>query len=420
MPSRSGRRPRRRGVLQLELRHDTRRIDGRFDRRIDGAGRRRGRGVPGRDRPGHRWKREAVHRDPPRPRVVRLRGRGVLLRRRRHRVRLGEPAEAGRGLVGQDRRARPPTRRAFWSRRPTDPSKFNGTVLVEWLNDTAGIDADPGLRLSGTLELLRSGFAYVGVSAQAAGGGRRRALDRSRVATPLVQVGPSSATGPCTIRATTTPTTSTRRPREHSGTRAPSTPRRPQGRAPHRRRRVAVRHSHGHVRRRDPARQQGVFDGFFIHSRFSGGALLNGFADAGVGAILAGPSPARIRGISTCRSSSSRPRRTSPAWPPGSPAWGSSVSRQPDTALLRTWEIAGTSHADQYLLDYEAGSGLGDSGAGDSGISTATALGCGTLNEGPAALGRGRCAQRPGDVDDGRPASAPAALRSSLPTRATR
>ncbi len=28
-------------------------------------------------------------------------------------------------------------------RRPTDPAKFNGTVIVEWLNVTSGMDADP-------------------------------------------------------------------------------------------------------------------------------------------------------------------------------------------------------------------------------------------------------------------------------------
>ena len=53
-------------------------------------------------------------------------------------------------------------------RRPTDPTKFNGTVLVEWLNDTGGVDADPEFGFAHA-ELLRSGFGYVGVSAQSQG-----------------------------------------------------------------------------------------------------------------------------------------------------------------------------------------------------------------------------------------------------------
>ena len=77
----------------------------------------------------------------------------------------------------------PPTEDGAWSvkptttatyktrmlvRRPTDPTKFNGTVIVEWFNDTGGVDADPEFGFA-HVELLRSGFGYVGVSAQAQG-----------------------------------------------------------------------------------------------------------------------------------------------------------------------------------------------------------------------------------------------------------
>jgi alpha/beta hydrolase family protein len=53
-------------------------------------------------------------------------------------------------------------------RRPSDPAAFNGTVVVEWLNVTNGYDIDP---VWGTVAqyFLRSGYAWVGVSAQAAG-----------------------------------------------------------------------------------------------------------------------------------------------------------------------------------------------------------------------------------------------------------
>ena len=52
--------------------------------------------------------------------------------------------------------------------RPTNPSKFNGTVVVEWLNVSAGADASPDWNAVHR-ELIRSGYAYVGVSAQKVG-----------------------------------------------------------------------------------------------------------------------------------------------------------------------------------------------------------------------------------------------------------
>jgi hypothetical protein len=50
-------------------------------------------------------------------------------------------------------------------RYPTSPAKFNGTVVVEWLNDTTGGDQDPVWSEIGE-EAIRQGFAYVGVTAQ--------------------------------------------------------------------------------------------------------------------------------------------------------------------------------------------------------------------------------------------------------------
>jgi hypothetical protein len=52
--------------------------------------------------------------------------------------------------------------------RPINPKKFNGTVIVEWLNVSGRIDADPDWTQTHN-ELVRDGFAWVGVSAQAAG-----------------------------------------------------------------------------------------------------------------------------------------------------------------------------------------------------------------------------------------------------------
>src|SRR5215472_1957098 len=50
-------------------------------------------------------------------------------------------------------------------RYPTNPAKFNGTVVVEWLNDTTGGGQDP-VWSEIYREVLSKGYAYVGVSAQ--------------------------------------------------------------------------------------------------------------------------------------------------------------------------------------------------------------------------------------------------------------
>jgi hypothetical protein len=53
-------------------------------------------------------------------------------------------------------------------RRPLSPAQFNGTVIVEWQNVTAGYDLDANW--GGSFEhFIRSGYAWVGVSAQRVG-----------------------------------------------------------------------------------------------------------------------------------------------------------------------------------------------------------------------------------------------------------
>lgn len=70
-------------------------------------------------------------------------------------------------------------------RRPIDPDRFNGTVVVEWLNVSAGVDIDVDFGYLGE-ELLREGYAWVGVSAQeggieSTGGGQGLTLGPSAV-----------------------------------------------------------------------------------------------------------------------------------------------------------------------------------------------------------------------------------------------
>jgi hypothetical protein len=52
--------------------------------------------------------------------------------------------------------------------RPIDPADFSGTVILEWLNVSSGFDIPPSFG-AGHTEILRSGHAWVGVSAQLVG-----------------------------------------------------------------------------------------------------------------------------------------------------------------------------------------------------------------------------------------------------------
>ena len=53
-------------------------------------------------------------------------------------------------------------------RRPADAGDFNGTVVVEWLNVSGSVDAAPDYTYLAD-EVLRGGYAWVGVSAQRIG-----------------------------------------------------------------------------------------------------------------------------------------------------------------------------------------------------------------------------------------------------------
>jgi hypothetical protein len=63
--------------------------------------------------------------------------------------------------------------------RPVNPRRFNGTVVVEWLNVSGGADAGPDWTL-GHNELIREGFVWVGVSAQKVGVDALKSADPQR------------------------------------------------------------------------------------------------------------------------------------------------------------------------------------------------------------------------------------------------
>ncbi|HLK36105.1 MAG TPA: alpha/beta hydrolase domain-containing protein [Polyangiaceae bacterium] len=238
----------------------------------------------------------------------------------------------------------------FLVRRPTDATRFNGSVFVEWLNVSGGIDADPDFGYA-HVELLRSGWAYVGVSAQAEGvvGGGFSLVPGQQ---PLVQWNPQrygSLTHPGDDYSYDIFTQVAR------AVRSPGAAVHPLG-ALVPARFVAAGESQSAIRMVTYADAiqpvAKAFDGIFIHSRAGGAAALSA-GDAGplAGLLGGGPPVAHIRadlGVPVFQFLT----ETDVLGAVG--LTGFAGTRQPDTDRLRTWEVAGTSHADQYLLDYNA------------------------------------------------------------------
>jgi hypothetical protein len=209
--------------------------------------------------------------------------------------------------------------------RPADPTQFNGTVVVEWLNVTSGWDI-AGDFLYANEELLRGGYAWVGVSAQAVG----------------VQLSPFSLKAWDPIRYGSL---------SHPGdtyaydifTQVGQAIHSPQGANPLHgltvERAVAIGHSQSanglatYVNAIHPL--VGVYDGFLLHSRgVSGLPLFPGAA----GVV---PATSIIR-IDTAAPVLALEDEWSIAV---AFAW---LVRQEDNSNFRLWEIAGTGHVDRY------------------------------------------------------------------------
>lgn len=213
-----------------------------------------------------------------------------------------------------------PYRTRVLVRRPRDPSKFKGVVQVEWLNVSGGLDAAPDWGL-GNAELLRGRFAWVGVSAQATG---IRNLKESRPDRYGNLDHPGDA---YSYDIYSQAAQALRRPADTNllgGSKFKV------------KRLIADGESQSafqmvsYINAVQPLTR--MFDGFFVHSRFSNGAAL---AEGGSGAI---PNPTFIRTdgkapILVLESETDVPRHLS--------------ARQPDSARYRLWEVAGTAHYDE-------------------------------------------------------------------------
>lgn len=224
--------------------------------------------------------------------------------------------------------------------RPSDAARFNGTVLVEWFNVTGGQDAAPGWSLLHR-EILRSGYAYVGVSAQRVGveGGGFSITGSSN---PLKQsnsqrYGSLIHPGDAYSFDIFTAAGQLAKGSSDNGVMGPLSPTRV----------VAMGESQSavflttYINAIDPIVK--VYDGYLVDSRFGSAASLS---DAG----MRGPDELkavrfredlRVPVINVIT-------ETELLIEGGLPSY--LAARQPDNERLRTWEIAGAAHADTYIF----------------------------------------------------------------------
>jgi hypothetical protein len=285
---------------------------------------------------------------------------------------LGGTATAYRksGAFGSDGKwqvtpaAEAPYKTRMLVRRPSDPAKFNGTVVVEWFNVTAQIDA-PADWVMMKEELLRSGYAYVGVSVQKAG------LDGNLPFFPSVKGWDPARYG--TLHHPGDQYSYDILSQAGQAIRSPNGPN-PLGNLKATKL-IAVGQSQSGVRLTTyvnaVAPVARVFDAHLIHSNFATGAAL----EAAPGDTSM-PNPTRIRTDLSAPTfvvlTESDVVRHSPA-------------RQPNSATVHTWELTGTSHADKWLLDVASVIAARTYGV------TAPDLNCGTtvapVNDGPGRYG---------------------------------
>ena len=243
-------------------------------------------------------------------------------------------------------------------RRPIDAGDFSGTVFVEWLNVTAGLDTGPTWSLS-WLEMLRQGSVWVGVSTQRVGvegGGNKMGEFRVlKIADParygslnhpgdnysydiFSQAGATVWRQAATILGGLEPVQVIAAGESQSAFRMTTYLNA-----------VAPLHD--------------VYNGYLVHSR--GARAANLFcavacADPADPSDVKGPLVARIRTDLT------RPvLNFSSETDVVGTNLGYRKAEQPDTEVFRSWEVTGTAHGDAYSLgigDSDTGTGNGDLG----------------------------------------------------------
>ncbi|WP_007509581.1 MULTISPECIES: alpha/beta hydrolase domain-containing protein [Pseudofrankia] len=235
-------------------------------------------------------------------------------------------------------------------RRPANLDEFTGTVVVEWLNETAGVDTSAEWTSFGE-EVMRSGSIYVGLSVQALGVVGGKSLLPIPGAPPAIGI---RGTDPERYGSLAHPGDRYAfdiLSQVGAALRAPGDV--PALGGAHAARLLAAGESQSaffmttYVNAVHPVAN--VYDGFFIHSRAGSAASLDGMS--GVGG--SGPPVARIRSDLNAKVFIFETETDV------GPTLGYAVARQDDTDQLRTWEVAGTAHADASLTGSPDASGLG-------------------------------------------------------------
>ena len=221
--------------------------------------------------------------------------------------------------------------------RPGDAARFNGSVLVEWLNVTSGQDT-PATWMVGHREILRRGYAYVAVSAQQVGiegGNSVMAQGASLKKSDPLRYGALSHPGDAFSFDIFSQAGRAVKAGQMLGGLKPA-------------RYTAIGESQSaaylttYVNAVDPLAR--VYDGFFVHSRFGSGASLDGTPMRGAAAGY--PDHIRFRRnlrvpvLSLITETDLLGARLA----------GYHASRRPDDRRLRVWEITGAAHADNYLF----------------------------------------------------------------------
>jgi hypothetical protein len=225
-------------------------------------------------------------------------------------------------------------------RRPADPARFNGTLLVEWLNVSAGADSGPDF-LYGGREITR-GDAWVGVSAQKVGvDGAGTGL----VSVPGQKVSGLVSTDPARYSTLHHPGDAYSYDIFSQAAWAvlapPSTIDPLHGLVPQHVIAVGESQSAFRLTTYIDAVQPltTLFDGFFVHSR---GGSASTLSDSGATSFT--------NGATLIRDDLSVPTFIVATETDLGPLIGYTPARQPDSPSVHTWELAGTAHADVFVV----------------------------------------------------------------------
>ncbi len=243
--------------------------------------------------------------------------------------------------------------------RPSDPGAFSGTVIVEWLNVSAGFDAPAHWMLTHR-QVVRAGWAWVGVSAQRRGidgGGGIFDEDSAEPDAPQRMLLPAlKQSDPARYGALHHPGdafcfdifTQAVRAVRGGGVLGPAEAECVLGAGQSQSAIHLVTYVNAVVPALPP---KAGCDGYLIGSRSGSAAPLSGWD----GRIRSGPQNARIRPDLRV------PVLTVQTETDVTGLLAGVTARQPDSDCLRWWEIAGASHADTYIL----GASFSDSGSLD-------------------------------------------------------